>query len=517
MKNKFFLFILLCFFNISLKLYAGCILGANNICTGTPVIATPKCIDASWPSGGLYNPDTTNNCIFHPLLSDDQPGCCKAPGCVFTAEFNGYECVCKEGLGVTSDDATDCIPCSVGTYGPKRTEQDSSNACVPCDAGQYSNIESGACSSCGVGSDWNKKYCPLNNNQTATTLKSCPDGATGSDSDASSQSDCYIDPCFSNIQSCKISNGYYTGKCYFNNDENNPELDPENSSGSCTLSCDDGYSQNNGTCDANIITIDYNSNGGEGFAPTSPTEFIYDTSVSAPENTYERDGYDFNKWKCTTSSNNNCSSNSENDIDPDSTVSATGSIKNAATSGFITLTAQWTPINYIITYHPNGGSCASLTPCVENVNYNYNIESPTLTLPEPTKEDAVFGGWYDNANCVGANPPETCSPITNIQSGSTGHKTFYAKWITCLPGQWWDDVINSCKSCSAGYYCPGGMLKKPCPSGHTNSGGIEATSKNTCYITTGAGENNTKFCDDDGARCFYLPNVGNIHWGPPQP
>ncbi len=56
-----------------------------------------------------------------------------------------------------------------------------------------------------------------------------------------------------------------------------------------------------------------------------------------------------------------------------------------------------------------------------NVYYEYNINTPTITLPTITKPSYTFEGWYDNAAFTG-------NKITSIPAGSTGNKEFYAKW-----------------------------------------------------------------------------------------
>ena len=66
-----------------------------------------------------------------------------------------------------------------------------------------------------------------------------------------------------------------------------------------------------------------------------------------------------------------------------------------------------------------------------------------------------------------------------------------------------------CEPCNAGYYCAGGTSHDTCPMGHTSA--ANASHITDCYITTGPTAV-TKFCEDGGARCFYLPNVGNIQY-----
>jgi uncharacterized repeat protein (TIGR02543 family) len=83
-----------------------------------------------------------------------------------------------------------------------------------------------------------------------------------------------------------------------------------------------------------------------------------------------------------------------------------------------TLYAKWTEAaagSYAITYNLDGGANHASNPAT------YTIESGLITLGTPTKSGYDFGGWYDNSGLTG-------SAVTAIASGSTGAKTFWAKW-----------------------------------------------------------------------------------------
>ena len=83
-------------------------------------------------------------------------------------------------------------------------------------------------------------------------------------------------------------------------------------------------------------------------------------------------------------------------------------------TGDLTLTAKWNANTYTITYELNGGNNA-------NNPSNYTVETETITLANPTKDDHTFDGWYDNAAFSG-------NKITEIAKGSTENITLYAKW-----------------------------------------------------------------------------------------
>ena len=85
-----------------------------------------------------------------------------------------------------------------------------------------------------------------------------------------------------------------------------------------------------------------------------------------------------------------------------------------AVTSDVTLTATFQVITYTITYNLNGGSLTT-------DKNSYTIETETFTLDTPTRTGYDFGGWFDNADFTG-------DAITQIAKGSTGDKTFYAKW-----------------------------------------------------------------------------------------
>jgi len=78
-----------------------------------------------------------------------------------------------------------------------------------------------------------------------------------------------------------------------------------------------------------------------------------------------------------------------------------------------TLYARWAPVNYTITYNLDGGNATNPA--------NYNIETATFTLNNPTKEHNDFLGW------TGSNGSTPQTTVT-INNGSTGDKTYTANW-----------------------------------------------------------------------------------------
>ena len=80
-----------------------------------------------------------------------------------------------------------------------------------------------------------------------------------------------------------------------------------------------------------------------------------------------------------------------------------------------TLKAKWKIVTYTITYYLDGGTNSSNNPS------SYTVESETITLKDPQKDYYKFIGWYSD---ISYN-----NQVTEIEKGSSGNKTFYAKYI----------------------------------------------------------------------------------------
>ena len=152
---------------------------------------------------------------------------------------------------------------------------------------------------------------------------------------------------------------------------------------------------------ANSYTITFNANGGS--ETMSNQSHTYGVSKALTANAFTRTGYTFEGWNTKADG----TGTSYTDKQSVSNLSST----NDAT---VTLYAQWTPETYTIIYNLDGGTNHADNPV------EYNIETSTITLQDPTKDGYNFLGWYGDA--------EFSTKVTQIQTGSTGDKTFYAKW-----------------------------------------------------------------------------------------
>lgn len=146
---------------------------------------------------------------------------------------------------------------------------------------------------------------------------------------------------------------------------------------------------------ANEYEVSFDINGG-GTAPASQKATFGQTYGALP--TVTRTGYTFDGWFAAAGGGTK--------------VTDTTSVSTAANH---TLYAHWTLVEYTITYNLNGGTNHADNPAA------YTVEGLPITLEEPTRDGYTFGGWFDNAGLTG-------SAVTTIPAGSTGSKTFYAKW-----------------------------------------------------------------------------------------
>jgi len=151
-------------------------------------------------------------------------------------------------------------------------------------------------------------------------------------------------------------------------------------------------------------TITYDLDGGSlPSGKTNPTSYNIETSTFTLNNP-ERNGYTFAGW---TGSNG-------------STKQTSVSVTKGST-GNKTFTANWTVVNYTISYNLDGGSL----PSGKTNPTSYNIETATITLNNPTKSGFTFVGW------TGSNG-STKQTTVSITKGSTGNKSFTANWTAAI-------------------------------------------------------------------------------------
>ena len=149
-------------------------------------------------------------------------------------------------------------------------------------------------------------------------------------------------------------------------------------------------------------TIKYNKNGGTGDT-MSTTKAKYGTAVTLRANTYKKTGYTFKGWSTSSTSTTVKYENKD-------------SVKNLKYNDgdTVTLYAVWSKKKYTLTYEYNGGKSP------ESKNRTTYTVTDEFTLKSPTKTGYTFAGWYSDSKLT--------KKVTKVKKGTTGDKTFYAKW-----------------------------------------------------------------------------------------
>lgn len=158
---------------------------------------------------------------------------------------------------------------------------------------------------------------------------------------------------------------------------------------------------------AKTYTVKFDANLGAGTA-MADLPMTYGTAKNLPANTFIRDGYTFTGWNTKA--------------DGTGTSHAAGaSVTNLTTTqgAVVTLYAQWGTQSYTITYVPVDG-----TENTESFPKTYTKVTGNITLGTPTRTGYNFIGWYTDSGRTEANKVTGVA----IPQGSTGNKTFYAKW-----------------------------------------------------------------------------------------
>jgi uncharacterized repeat protein (TIGR02543 family) len=128
--------------------------------------------------------------------------------------------------------------------------------------------------------------------------------------------------------------------------------------------------------------VTFNSDGGSTVAPQSVAHGNTATKPTDPTKT----GYSFAGWYNGAAAYNFAD----------------------AVTDILTLTAQWTPDSYTVTFDSDGGSAVA----PQNVNYGSTATKPV----DPTKTGFSFAGWYNGA------------AVYNFSAAITGNLTLKAHW-----------------------------------------------------------------------------------------
>lgn len=165
------------------------------------------------------------------------------------------------------------------------------------------------------------------------------------------------------------------------------------------------------TAQTSTVTLDNNSatsGGQQTVTATYDAAMPLTTTSSVAVAALSRTGYTFTGWWDATSGGTQYYSYS-------GSPAAIASAHVWDKTGAQTLKAQWTPINYTISYDLDGGSVETPNPT------SYTIESTAITLNNPTKTGYDFAGW------TGTGLAEATMSVT-IAAGSTGERSYTATW-----------------------------------------------------------------------------------------
>ncbi len=152
------------------------------------------------------------------------------------------------------------------------------------------------------------------------------------------------------------------------------------------------------TANSYLVAFDCNHVGCEGTMENLP--MVYDVEKALPLNVFSVPGYAFTGWGTEAAGDGDSYGNG-------------AEVNNLAATGAITLYAQWTTVDYDISYELNGGTAENPA--------TYTTEQ-TITLNNPTKTGYNFTGW-SGTDLDGEDDMEVTIP-----AGSTGNRNYTANW-----------------------------------------------------------------------------------------
>lgn len=150
---------------------------------------------------------------------------------------------------------------------------------------------------------------------------------------------------------------------------------------------------------ANTNILHFDANGSLG--SMDDLQIKTDESIKLPACEFLKTGYSFVGWRITDNIEDGASLPNE-------------AIYTMGPNVEYTLYAVWEEKEYKIEYVLDGGKNSSLNPS------SYTINSETVSFHNPSKDGYSFVGWYSNSSLT--------ISISEIQSGTIGDKTIYAKW-----------------------------------------------------------------------------------------
>ena len=151
----------------------------------------------------------------------------------------------------------------------------------------------------------------------------------------------------------------------------------------------------------NTVVFDKNASNAKGTMKNK----VGSKSIALTKNAFTRTGYTFDGWNTESDGSGKSYADKE-------------SYEFDSYGNVVTLYAQWKAVDYTITY--KNVTFEEETVTNENpVTYTFADE---VVLVDPVRKGYTFMGWYTNKNL------NKKYKVEKIKAGSTGSKTFYAKW-----------------------------------------------------------------------------------------
>ena len=228
----------------------------------------------------------------------------------------------------------------------------------------------------------------------------------------------------------------------------------------------------------------------------------YESATGATLTNLSKTGYTFDGWY-------------DNDGYTGSTISSIA----AGTTGEKTFYAQWGLITYNITYEKNGGHFQG----IYTLKTSYNITTNTFDLLTPARDGYYFRGWYEDEDFAGR-------AVTQIKQGSTGDRTFYAKWEqweTQGNGTKWNpykisseaDLRALATKVNGGDECEGVYYQQTCDITITGGDWIPIGNRDNCFVGNYDGGNytisgiNINSTSDRQGLFGYVAGTPDQKWG----
>lgn len=207
-------------------------------------------------------------------------------------------------------------------------------------------------------------------------------------------------------------------------------------------------------------TISYNGNGSTSGSTASGSYTTGGSAYTIAANGFARTNYTFTGW---------------NTLSGGGGTAYTAGVSTYSTSADLTLYAQWSAIQYTVTWSPNGGSVSPTS--------SSGPSGTVVTAPTPTYTGNTFLYWRDGTTVF--------NYVNQINPGGTwtivGNTTFYAWWTPIQYTVTYNANGGSVSPASATVnYGSSVTLPTPTRSGYTFNGWYTASSGGTLVGSAGA-------------------------------